>query len=526
MWGRPVLLALLAASPAAAVIPSGRPARARSRRAAPLATAHAPLPSGLGASLPMPAALSAALLARGIRAPTPIQSAAFSRVAGGESVVLHAETGSGKSLAFLLPLLLRLAPDEKVLIVAPTRELAVQLGADAAGITAELGGSVQLAIVGTAPTVDALATARVLVGTPAELEYALCGTQHASELAARFVGKLRAVVLDEVDRLLPVTQTFGPQAARAKRASNRAKEHVSPTEVLLLALLERTPSPALQLVAASATASKTVRAKLHRVLRRDQFGRWFDAPPAIVRPAELGQLELSAQPRAVTVPAGVVHRVWPVPSLGARDLATGVRDALSALAPASALAFVCKSAKLTVSDATAALSAAGVPAVALHEALGFRRGGSPGGGSPDSVAGGGADRTNADASAVDEADESVALLARHGALAGGFSARLRGASAAGGAGAVGTPGGGPLLVTFEDNARGLHFDAVDVVFILGQPSNPATYLHLAGRTGRQPVLEGTVVTVCTRRSARELDSWSSQLGGVAFDELERARTSA
>jgi len=52
----------------------------------------------------------------------------------------------------------------------------------------------------------------------------------------------------------------------------------------------------------------------------------------------------------------------------------------------------------------------------------------------------------------------------------------------------------PLLITFEENARGIHFDAVEVVFIMGMPSNPSTYLHLAGRTGRQPVLDGTVVT--------------------------------
>jgi hypothetical protein len=256
-------------------------------------------------------------------------------------------------------------------------------------------------------------------------------------------------------------------------------------------------------VAASATASKNVRAKLHRVLRRDQFGRWFDAPPQIVRPAELDELELSSQPRAVTVPAGVRHRVWPVVSLQKDVLATAVADALSHLQPRSALVFICKSAKLTVGEATAALTAAGVPALALHEALGLRR--------PAGAAGNGGAAERGD----DTVDGAATLLANHGALAGGFSAHLpgRGAAAVGGA----AP---PLIVTFEDNARGLHFDAVDVVLILGQPSSPSTYLHLAGRTGRQPVLDGTVVVVCTRRSARELDSWSSQLGGTRFVELD------
>ena len=67
-----------------------------------------------------------------------------------------------------------------------------------------------------------------------------------------------------------------------------------------------------------------------------------------------------------------------------------------------------------------------------------------------------------------------------------------------GGGAAGGGASAPLLVTFEDMARGLHFDAVEAVFILGLPDSPATYLHLAGRTGRQPVLDGQVITLCPR----------------------------
>ena len=55
----------------------------------------------------LPPAVAASLAARGIRTPTPIQAAALPRIAAGESVLLHAETGSGKSLAFLLPSLTR-----------------------------------------------------------------------------------------------------------------------------------------------------------------------------------------------------------------------------------------------------------------------------------------------------------------------------------------------------------------------------------------------------------------------------------
>lgn len=86
----------------------------------------------------LPAVVTLALSARGVTTPTPIQEAALARAFAGESLLLHAETGSGKSLAFLLPTLARLGlaglvdvPTEltqaKVLIITPTRELGVQL---------------------------------------------------------------------------------------------------------------------------------------------------------------------------------------------------------------------------------------------------------------------------------------------------------------------------------------------------------------------------------------------------------------
>ena len=56
----------------------------------------------------LPPSLESGLAQKGIQLATPIQAAAFERALAGESLVLHAETGSGKSLAFLLPALARL----------------------------------------------------------------------------------------------------------------------------------------------------------------------------------------------------------------------------------------------------------------------------------------------------------------------------------------------------------------------------------------------------------------------------------
>eukprot|EP00613_Pedinella_sp_CCMP2098_P073211 CAMPEP_0171924172 /NCGR_PEP_ID=MMETSP0993-20121228/22729_1 /TAXON_ID=483369 /ORGANISM="non described non described, Strain CCMP2098" /LENGTH=675 /DNA_ID=CAMNT_0012562357 /DNA_START=74 /DNA_END=2101 /DNA_ORIENTATION=+ len=89
----------------------------------------------------------------------------------------------------------------------------------------------------------------------------------------------------------------------------------------------------------------------------------------------------------------------------------------------------------------------------------------------------------------------------------------------------------PCLVTFEGTARGLHFDGVDAVFVIGRPSSVSSYLHIAGRVGRLSAelnansdrqmrsIPGTIVSVCTSGTARELEGWVEQIGGADFSEL-------
>ena len=86
----------------------------------------------------------------------------------------------------------------------------------------------------------------------------------------------------------------------------------------------------------------------------------------------------------------------------------------------------------------------------------------------------------------------------------------------------------PFLVTFEGSARGLHFDAVDAVFVVGRPASASSYLHLAGRVGRAVAVAhgqiincpGTVVSLCTKGQAVELEKWTRQLGGTGVEELQ------
>lgn len=134
-----------------------------------------------------------ALAGRGVIDPTPIQAAVLPRARDGECLLIHSETGSGKTLAYLLPALARAAePGQEgcVLVLSPTRELAVQIAdeadwlihhgalsaaAAAAAAPASPGraGAAAPAVAVLAPgmpaTVDALLAARVVVATPPEL---------------------------------------------------------------------------------------------------------------------------------------------------------------------------------------------------------------------------------------------------------------------------------------------------------------------------------------------------------------------
>lgn len=80
----------------------------------------------------LPEFLQAALARLNITEPTPIQAGAVPPALEGKDVLGTAQTGTGKTFAFLLPLAARLAerPEENALILSPTRELAQQTYAE------------------------------------------------------------------------------------------------------------------------------------------------------------------------------------------------------------------------------------------------------------------------------------------------------------------------------------------------------------------------------------------------------------
>ncbi|HKL11942.1 MAG TPA: DEAD/DEAH box helicase, partial [Clostridia bacterium] len=82
--------------------------------------------------------MTAKLNRNGIVSPTPIQMISIPRIIEGKDIMAEAQTGTGKTLAFLVPMLQSLERDSKHiqgLVLAPTRELAMQISSEAKKLT-------------------------------------------------------------------------------------------------------------------------------------------------------------------------------------------------------------------------------------------------------------------------------------------------------------------------------------------------------------------------------------------------------
>lgn len=142
----------------------------------------------------------------GYTEPTPIQAAVIPRILDGQDLIGIAQTGTGKTAAFTLPILTKLASlfgdgtrrGTKVLVLAPTRELAVQIEENvrAYGRHLPLRIATVFGGVGERPQIDALrAGTQIIIACPGRL------LDLMSRRCADFSG-LQFLVLDEADRML------------------------------------------------------------------------------------------------------------------------------------------------------------------------------------------------------------------------------------------------------------------------------------------------------------------------------------
>ncbi|MCG6444855.1 DEAD/DEAH box helicase [Vibrio parahaemolyticus] len=143
-----------------------------------------------------------ALDGMGFVSPTPIQAAAIPHLLEGADALGKAQTGTGKTAAFSLPLLNKLDLDQRkpqAIVLAPTRELAIQVAAEMKNLGKNIKGLKVLEIYGGASIVDQMRAlkngAHVVVGTPGRV-------QDLINRERLHLDEVNTFVLDEADEML------------------------------------------------------------------------------------------------------------------------------------------------------------------------------------------------------------------------------------------------------------------------------------------------------------------------------------
>ncbi len=172
----------------------------------------------------------------GIHTMTEVQRMTINECLDGTDVIAQARTGTGKTLAFLMPIVQRMLKDPdfgrkqpsigdtRALIISPTRELAEQIGEEAKKIVQGTGVQVQLAVGGTQKQYHLRLMqnkgCHILVGTPGRIKDLLSDPYNGLGME-----NIQTFVLDEADRLLDIgfsddireIQTYMPKQTRQAR---------------------------------------------------------------------------------------------------------------------------------------------------------------------------------------------------------------------------------------------------------------------------------------------------------------------
>src|SRR5437667_2279581 len=155
------------------------------------------------AELAVPPDLVAALAKQAITEPTALQIAALPLLLAGQDAYLNAETGTGKTLAYLLPIFCRLdvtLAATQAVIVAPTHELAIQIQRQCCDLAQNAGWPVRsLLLIGGTSTERQIEKLKkkphVVVGSPGRIRELI----DMGKLKTPAIG---CIVVDEADRLL------------------------------------------------------------------------------------------------------------------------------------------------------------------------------------------------------------------------------------------------------------------------------------------------------------------------------------
>ncbi|MCA0754636.1 DEAD/DEAH box helicase [Paenibacillus sp. N4] len=157
----------------------------------------------------------------GITEPTPVQLQTIPQLLGGQDVIAQAQTGTGKTMAFALPILQRINIEKEqvqALILTPTRELAIQITSELKKLAPAVGATVLAAYGGQDVEAQIRKLQRaphIVVATPGRL------IDHMKRETVS-LGKLQMLVLDEADQMLhmgflPEVESIITQTPRARQ---------------------------------------------------------------------------------------------------------------------------------------------------------------------------------------------------------------------------------------------------------------------------------------------------------------------
>ena len=153
------------------------------------------------AELPLSSALQQKLAAAQFTIPTPIQTQAIPPALEGKDVLATAQTGTGKTLAFLIPLIEQLSREPlrqvTALVLLPTRELAMQVNEEYEKLRTKALPKAALVMGGVSEVgqIRSLRQARLIIATPGRL-------QDFMDRKLASLGQVKLLVLDEADRML------------------------------------------------------------------------------------------------------------------------------------------------------------------------------------------------------------------------------------------------------------------------------------------------------------------------------------
>lgn len=441
----------------------------------------------------MPPDIHENLLKSGFYKPMPIQERAVPLIQSGRDVIIHSATGSGKTLSFLVPLLSKLQKVDdtpvplQVLMLMPSQELAVQTARECRQLLAGTGHFLELVVTGdTTKQFEQIrdTKASVLVGTPKVMWEIVKYKKGALPKLKR----LQVLVVDEVDALVPpppelpvwVTKKIIEEEPHKLPAPLRRRVAPKPTAQLL----EKLVHPGMQLCFASATVDPSLSTKLqsliieHKQLKyRDRKGclSICTAPPAHPTSKNIKGRGVAG----VKVPTTLKFEA--VACRGDAALMRALQVSFSMFAPRAPLLVV--SGSLVPAAFSELLQQAGFSnALCLTDAIGLREAGKEG------VAQHHLDQFNELSSRYKAKEEEM-----------------------------------PLLVSDAVSIRGVDLPWIDYVFLVNLPQDANTFVHLAGRTGREGRKGNVVCVLKDEEQLDKMDSFVKELGiRVAWTDLTKS----